>query len=305
VNLSPASPMWPHLDARPLLGANGTEAMGSLLSRGLPHLVDYLKVGPFMGREAIAALATRYPLMLHLDDTLSGWAALSQETLQAILDLVELSGTPWTSEHIGFNVAGVRLGAALSPWPAAQALSWAQARDNIVRNARMLAERLPVPLILENVPLFPNWAHLHIAEPEFIREVIERVDCGLLLDLAHARVTATLLGCDPTAYLQRLPLDRVVELHLSGPRPIKELSARRQTWFWENAHSVADRLPVDGETLVDVHETLREEDYALLAWTLDHARPKAVTIEYYFDADLLEAQLVRLGAMLGREQDPI
>jgi uncharacterized protein (UPF0276 family) len=302
VYLSPASsPTWPRFAGGPLLGANGTDAMGSLLSRGLDHLVDYLKVGPFMGRQAIATLATRYPLMLHLDDTLSGWAALSQETLQAILDLVELSDTPWTSEHIGFNVAGVRLGAALSPWPAAQTLSWSQARDNIVRNARTLAERLPVPLILENVPLFPNRAHLHIAEPEFIREVIERIDCGLLLDLAHARVTASLLGCDPRAYIQRLPLDRVVELHLSGPRPLKELSERRQSWVRENADTLADRLHVDGETLVDVHEPLREEDYALLAWTLEHAQPKAVTLEYYFDADQLQTQLVRLGAMLGRE----
>ncbi|MBN1401442.1 MAG: DUF692 family protein [Anaerolineae bacterium] len=301
MNLSSTlSPTWPRFEGRPLLGANGTEAMRSLLSRGLDHLVDYLKVGPFMGREAIAALAARYPLMLHLDDTLSGWAPLSQEAMRAILDLVALSGTPWASEHIGFNVAGVRLGAALSPWPAAQTLLWTQARDNIVRNAEMLAKALPVPLILENVPLFPNWAHLHIAEPEFIWEVTERVGCGLLLDLAHARVTATVLGCDPRAYLQRLPLDRVVELHLSGPRPVKELSERRRSWIRENADTVADRLHVDGETLVDVHETLREEDYALLDWTLARAKPEAVTLEYYFDADLLQTQLLRLATMLGR-----
>ena len=291
---------WPSIDQRPLLGANGTEAMQVLLSRGTDGLVDYLKVGPFMGREAIAALSQDCPLMLHLDDTLSGHGELPPQATQGILDWIELTGTPWTSEHIGFNVAEATLREALTPLPAERALSRELALCNIVRNARALARQLPVPIILENVPLFPNRAHLNITEPEFISEVIAQVDCGFLLDLAHAQATAQLLGCEPQEYLMQLPLERVVELHLGGPRHLRELSPERQVWINDNARSVSGILHVDGDTLIDVHEALREVDYDLFAWVLGQVRPQAVSLEYYREVDPLRLQLERLGEMLVR-----
>ena len=48
---------WPETYTKVLLGANGMEAMQSLLAVGGRELVDYLEVGPFMGREAIEDLA--------------------------------------------------------------------------------------------------------------------------------------------------------------------------------------------------------------------------------------------------------
>ncbi|MBU0490741.1 MAG: hypothetical protein KKA73_07635, partial [Chloroflexi bacterium] len=46
------------------LGANGSENLEALIAAG--HVqVDYAKVGPFLGRERIAYLRARYPLLLH------------------------------------------------------------------------------------------------------------------------------------------------------------------------------------------------------------------------------------------------
>jgi uncharacterized protein (UPF0276 family) len=171
---------------------------------------------------------------------------------------------------------------------------------NIVRNGRALAAQLTVPLLLENVPLFPNRSHLNITEPAFISQVVAQTDCGLLLDLAHTRSSAYLLGLEPRDYLAQLPLERVVELHLSGPRPLSELSAKRQAWIYENAGSVSGILHVDGDTLIDVHETMREADYELLAWVLEKARPKAISLEYFREADPLKHQLERIGKLIGR-----
>ncbi|MFH1086586.1 MAG: DUF692 family multinuclear iron-containing protein [Chloroflexota bacterium] len=291
---------WPAAHGRPLLGANGTEAMTLLLDQGGGDLVDYLKVGPFMGRPAIAALADRHALLLHLDDTLSAHPPLDPPIMKAIADWVALTGTPWASEHIAFDIAGIPIREALRPQPAGRALSRAQALENIVTNARALAATLPVPLILENVPLYPNRAHLHVAAPDFVAEVLARTGFGLLLDLAHARVTASLLGLDMHAYLEALPLERVVELHLSGPRPVRSMAPERQAAVYENAATIADVLPFGPESLVDVHELMAEEDYALLAWTLERARPRAISLEYYRDAAALRVQLERLNAMLGR-----
>lgn len=297
--ISSARP-WPALSPRPLLGANGTQAMRALLADGGAALVDYLKVGPFMGEAAIAELATTYPLMLHLDDTLSGHIAPSAEMVYRLGRWVELTGTPWTSEHIGFSVADVTLDGTLITQPASALLSRERALGNIARNARALAACLPVPLILENVPFFPNLAHMFITEPDFIAEVIEQSGCDLLLDLAHARVSANVLGYDVCDYLARLPLARVVELHLSGPRSLKELEAKRQALVRENAQSVAHLVSFGEENLVDAHAPMQEEDYALLEWALRRLEPRAISLEYFRQPEELREQLLRLNRILGR-----
>ncbi len=282
------------------MGANGTEAMSVLLSDGGGDLVDYLKVGPFMGQAAIAALAPRHPLLLHLDDTLSGYHRPSDEMAERIVDLVQLTGTPWTSAHIGFGVADVRLDQALVTQAASEMLSRDQALHNIVRNARALAGRLPVPLLLENIPMFPNLAHMHVTEPDFIAAVIEQTGCDLLLDLAHARVSADVLGYDMYDYVSRLPLERVVELHLSGPRPLAEMDVPLRALVRENLPSVAHLLSFNDENLIDAHEPMQEADYALLEWTLARTDLKAVSLEYYRKPGALREQLLRLGQMLER-----
>jgi uncharacterized protein (UPF0276 family) len=282
------------------LGANGTEALQVLLDDGDAALVDYLKVGPFMGREAVVALAGRYPLMLHLDDTLSGHQPTSEETVERLNGWIRLTGTPWTSEHIGFGVPDVNLDSALITQPASALLSRAQALENIVRHARALNAQLKAPLLLENIPFFPNTAHVHVCEPDFVSEAIARSDCDLVLDLAHARVSASMLGLDVHAYLEALPLQRTVEIHLSGPRRLDEVDARRQRLVRENAHSVAHLVKFGEESLMDAHEALREEDYALLAWALARTQPRAISLEYYREPVGLREQLLRLGKMLGR-----
>jgi uncharacterized protein (UPF0276 family) len=158
-----------------------------------------------------------------------------------------------------------------------------------------------VPLLLENIPLFPNLAHMHVCEPAFVREVLAASGCDLLLDLAHARVAADVLHWDVHDYLAALPLDRVVEIHLSGPRPLAELDARRQALVRENARSVAHMVSFGDENLVDAHEPLREADYALLEWTLGRCTPRAVSLEYFRDPAALREQLRRLAALVGRQ----
>lgn len=301
---------WPDLAtlSRPLLGANGTEAMAALLAAGEEPPVDYMKVGPFMGMEAIRALSQAYPLMLHLDDTLSGHTPLPRDQVARLQDLVHLTGTPWTSEHLGFGVAEITLDESLQVHALSLGLRREVAQTNIARNASALRAALPVPLLLENVPLYPNVVHRHVTRPAFIREVLGLAGCDLLLDLAHARVTASLLGMTPEAYLNALPLERVREIHVSGPRAISTLPPTRQRLLQDNALTVASELVFDEGWLVDVHDTMTEVDYALLAWTLARCRPMAISLEYYRDAARLQEQLLRLSQIIentGQQPAPL
>lgn len=112
-----------------------------------------------------------------------------------------------------------------------------------------------------------------MCEPALIAELVEATGADLLLDLAHAQVSASRLGYALESYLQRLPLERVRQLHISGPRH-------------------------DGTTLFDAHEPLREADYTLLAWVLNETDPAVLTLEYGKDENALLDQVRRLRQQL-------
>lgn len=153
---------------------------------------------------------------------------------------------------------------------------------HMIEVAQTWAANLEVPFSIENVP----YSHYYaaggslecISQPEVIREVCERANVGLLLDLSHAKVTAWHRGEDPREFLAQLPLERVKEIHVVG-----------------------SQMTADG--LRDRHVEMTNEDYALLEWTLAHTPAEIVTLEYGGPAPLyegrsdlaaLERQLVRL-----------
>jgi uncharacterized protein (UPF0276 family) len=86
-------------------------------------------------------------------------------------------------------------------------------------------------------------------------------------------VSAAALGVDVRDYLSGLPLRRIAQIHVSGPR---------------------ER---DGR-LVDAHEPLQEIDYALLDYVLARSDPRMVTLEYTRARDPLRDPLLRLHDVL-------
>jgi uncharacterized protein (UPF0276 family) len=53
-------------------------------------------------------------------------------------------------------------------------------------------------------------------EIEFLTAVLERADCGLLLDVNNVYVNSVNHRYDPKAFLDALPVDRAVYLHMAG-----------------------------------------------------------------------------------------
>jgi len=55
-----------------------------------------------------------------------------------------------------------------------------------------------------------------LAEPAFLREALAAPRTHLLLDLHNVWTNALNLGFDPWEYVERLPLEKVIEIHVSG-----------------------------------------------------------------------------------------
>ena len=226
--------------------------------------IDRVKVGPWLGDAALTVAAAAHPVLLHISDGLAWPRAPSWIAQQAIR--IKWLQTPWVSAHL-------ELGASLLNyhWPGAALVPRSLAHRWAVNTIRRWALRSPVPILAENMCRSRPTGHHYLVDPAFISQVVQEADCHFLLDLAHARISASMRGQPVRDYVRELPLDRLVEIHVSGPRP-------------------------DGndDRLVDAHESLQEEDYALLEWVLNLTRPMAISLEYWRDGARLEEQLLRL-----------
>ena len=72
-------------------------------------------------------------------------------------------------------------------------------------------------IAMENLNYYPTTAYSHICEAEFISDIIRKNDVYMVLDIAHAVISAHNMEIDRYEYLSSLPLDRVKEIHLSAP----------------------------------------------------------------------------------------
>jgi uncharacterized protein (UPF0276 family) len=55
-----------------------------------------------------------------------------------------------------------------------------------------------------------------MTEWDFIRTVAEDADCGLLLDVNNVYVNSVNFGTDADSFVDGLPLERVVQIHMAG-----------------------------------------------------------------------------------------
>ena len=159
-----------------------------------------------------AAIVERDPVLTHgLAISLGGFDPWDADYLRGLGGFLHRTGTPWHSEHLCFtSVEGSSLHDLL-PLPFT-----AEAVRHTVARARDLQARLPVPLILENITYYAPLGPGEMDEAEFITEVLEGADTGWLLDLNNVYVNGLNFGFDPKAWLARMPLHRVVQMHIAG-----------------------------------------------------------------------------------------
>jgi uncharacterized protein (UPF0276 family) len=118
---------------------------------------------------------------------------------------------PLVSEHLSFVRAGGVESGHLLPLPRTR-----EALDVLVDNIRVARQALHVPLALENVACLFEWPGAEMDEAAFLREVLERTDALLLLDVENVYANARNHGFDPVAFLEAIPLERIAYVHIAG-----------------------------------------------------------------------------------------
>ncbi len=135
----------------------------------------------------------------------------SKEHLSRLKKLVKKTNTPWLSDHLCWGSVDGTYTHDLLPLPYAEA-----SIKTAVKNIRHARDYLEVPIIVENLSSYAEFTASTMTEWEFLSEVAERADCGILLDVNNIYVSSINHGFDPLTYLESIPVDRVAQIHIAG-----------------------------------------------------------------------------------------
>jgi uncharacterized protein len=134
-----------------------------------------------------------------------------REYLARLKQLVRRTKTPWVSDHFCWCGAGNAHLHDLLPIPYTP-----QAVRRTAERARMIQDFLEVPFALENTSSYLTYRASTMSEWEFICEVVERADIGLLFDVNNVYVSAYNHGFDAETFVRSVPHDRILQIHLAG-----------------------------------------------------------------------------------------
>jgi uncharacterized protein len=205
------------------------------------------------------------PLILHCASlSLGGYTAPSELTKSQILNFVQKTKTPWIGEHLSYILADklddnyyepystepYNVGYTVNP------IMNSQSVDNVIKNIQQHQAYLNTQIIVENSPLYFKLSASNMSQTEFINAICENSDSRLLLDLTHWFISSKNFSFNAKKELEKLPLHRVTEVHISGVTESGDT-------HWDNH---ADRAPKIIFELLDI--------------VLKHVTPKAITFEY-------------------------
>lgn len=230
----------------PHLGAVIREAQG---------LIEHLAMAdpPAPDDPHFPSIRERFTLLLHdflgqLSEPLDG------ARLDRAKSLLALYRSPWAAEHL--QRVHTTDGATFVDYVFPPLYTEDLLRD-YVANARALREALGAQLVVEPIPTYLHLDLPQMGEAEFVRRFYEESGCGMLLDVAHAWLSARYAGVSPREFLATLPLERVVELHVAGTEEDLELGGP-----WIGA-------TVPGKEILDLSLYVAERAPGLRAITFD------------------------------------
>lgn len=154
----------------------------------------------------------RYPVVMHgVTLAIGSPDPLNFEYLKRLKELARKTRSPWISDHLCWGkLAGAHYHDLL-PLPYKR-----EVIDYVVERIRIVQDFLEVPFALENVSSYAGYRENEMAEWEFYRSVVEEADIYMMLDVNNIYVSSRNHGFEPKDYYSKLPLERVIQIHLAG-----------------------------------------------------------------------------------------
>lgn len=190
----------------------------------LELVADHFFAPTTESQDELQRLSRNFPTTPHgLALSLGSADGLDQTYTRHFIELLNHTHPPWCSDHIAFTrAAGIDIG-HLTPLPKTSA-SLKALRSNITA----FQDRTQTPLILENITEPFRYPDEQFSDADFICEICEQNNIGILLDVTNLFINSENHKFDALSFLQRLPRERIVQLHFVG--------ARYSNGTWHDSH---------------------------------------------------------------------
>jgi uncharacterized protein (UPF0276 family) len=153
-----------------------------------------------------------HPMVMHGVSLSIGSAdPLDRAYLRDLKALAARVEPAWISDHLCWTGVNGHNLHDLMPLPYTEA-----ALRHLAERVAQVQDALGRRLVLENVSSYIRFAADEMSEAEFLAELCARSDCLLLLDVNNVYVSSVNHGFSATDFIDRMPRDRVVQLHLAG-----------------------------------------------------------------------------------------
>lgn len=263
--------------------------------------IDYLEVlcdtlsGPLEGphvieprhRAWLSSVKPRYPLIAHSNfGEEYGFARLEDTPcVRRHVPIVKEIEAPWVADHMFYGTPSTSY-----LWSTPIQFSEAEI-DRVAERARALQELFGVPLCHENAFIYALFPGSDLDEATYLSRLVEKAGTYLLLDLHNLFANAeNFTDFDVWDYLRRIPLDRVIEIHVAGGQWIDE-------WYHDlHNSSVPDEV-------WDMLQHVLENSKSVRGVTLEVQGPVHTAMSRPMDEnwfDMTKRDLEKIGALWNR-----
>ncbi|MCF6256513.1 MAG: DUF692 domain-containing protein [Gammaproteobacteria bacterium] len=215
-------------------------------------------------------LSEDIPIVMHgVSLSIGSESPLNRDYLDKLKKLARRVNAVWISDHLCWTGLGSHNSHDLLPLPLNE-----ESLKHVTQRVQEVQEILERPLIIENPSSYVQFRSSTMTEWEFITELVEATQCGLLLDVNNVYVSAHNHRFDAEHYIRSIPHNHVVQIHLAGPAYCGEYmidthDAPVPARVWE-LYSLAQELTGGVSTLLEWDAQI--PDYPELLAELDKAR---------------------------------
>lgn len=219
----------------------------------------------------LMAIREHYPLSLHgVGLSLGSAQPLNQDHLKALKTLIERTEPILVSEHLSWSIVdGIYLNDLL-PIPYTK-----ESLDIFSTHILETQDFLGRSILIENPSSYLYYPKNDYDEVTFLKELVRRTGCGLLLDVNNVFVSAHNNKFSAQNYLEHLPQGVVGQIHLAG-------------------HNRSHPYYID-----DHGQAVQDEVWALYQLALGFLGPAPTLIEW--DQDLPSLQILQKEAQKAKD----
>jgi uncharacterized protein (UPF0276 family) len=211
----------PRLPAHTIAGLAGTsfkhEHLPAILEDATQDGFFEVHAENYMGgggppHHALEQIRRDYPVSLHgVAMSIGGPQSLDRNHLERFRTLVERYEPALVSEHLAWSTHETTYFNDLLPLPYTEATL-----KRVSEHIDEVQQAIRRPILLENPSTYVIFRESTMSETDFIRGIVQRTGCGLLLDVNNVFVSATNHGYSSREYLSDFPIGHVGEIHLAG-----------------------------------------------------------------------------------------